>query len=1579
MAKQDDITTKYNLDISGFKKSINEANKQIKLASAQFKAASSGMENWEESSEGLSAKLNQLKSILAAQTSKMATYQKQLKALEQAEQENGKRVEQARKAYEEAKSQYGENSAEIKKYQKALNDVEKEQLANQKSADSLRITILNQQGAINSTVKDMRTYKNSLENVEKGSEEAERSVKDLNSELDSTSNVSKKVSDGFTVMRGAVASLVASGIRNVFGMVTDSIDSAMNRIDTMNQFSRTMTTMTGSTAIADKALKSITDTVTGTAYGLDVAAKSTQKFVTSGMGIDKATKQIALWGDAVSFYSDGTNDSFESVTDAISKMVAQGKVQGDQLDRLTDAGIPAVQLFADATGRSFADVRESLSNGKISSTEFIDVLEKAMNKGTKSFASIKGASKQAGSSWKGTIDNMKAAITRGVTAFIKQTEQALKKNKLPTIQELISKFGKTMEKTLSEGSKVVVWLTKNIDLVTGAVKTFVVALAVSKILSWTKSLSDAAKASVILRAITTKNTAATVTNTAAQTANTAATVTGTVATKAATIATRLFNAAWKSNPIGLVVSGLALLVTGMIALAKHVKETTKETDENIIATNKLVKEQKELTKTLNENEKARKDSMKSAEEEAGSTEFLFNKLQELNGIEHKTTAQKQLMAKVVKELNEVMPSLNLSYDKEADKLNKSTEAIKENIKAQKELVLAKAAEENLSKIAKDIVKTEMTRADLVKQNAKNEEAYNAAKSKTDAFRKKHNIAEIAASQDLNAEYNNLLQNEKKRRKAFEKTQEAVKNNKKELTDLNKEYGKTGDYAQQAYKNAEIGTSFAKIVEIAKKSGKEIPKALEAGIKDGVYAVPENMKQLNKLVNFDEALQVAGIAGKQIPVNISQGVITGKTSIDEAMKQINTYFDFEKAVNKAKTDGYKIPTNLLKAVQEGSISLQQANDQLNASIDLNKSVEKAKADGKLIPTTLITDLQNGKIGVKTASDLLNASMEFNSGVEKAKKAGIDVPKSIIDGMTSGELSVAAANTRLNNLVEFSKANKKSIESGVKIPKHISEGIASGEMSVKVANARMNEWIKFQEAINVAKESGAKVPKSLSDNVISGKTSVKKATESLNNAASNALKGMKGVGVTAGGDLIEGTKRGVNDRNKQNSVFSSIWNFGKSILSKFRGSLDEHSPSKTTKLYGKWLIDGLGIGIAKQEKSIVNQISKLGKNVLNQFKKATVNDNYKKLGENLAKSYKSGVDSSVKKSIQSVTDLVNATVNTLSKKNAKAKAQYKKAGTALISAYSSAIKNGASKAVSATESVLKNLGEKFQAQYDEIINKRETFYKKLAGNGSLFVENSDGSLFLGTLEQSSKEITSLGSKLDKLKKVLPNGLMEEIIGMDVQTGNKFSEALLSMNDKELKAYIKAYNDRETAAQNLSRKYYQSEINTLEKNFTSQVTKQMNSLNSKLNTIGKNAISGLIKGMNSKKLALSDSAKSMANEIVKTLKKQLKIKSPSRVMAAVSKWIPAGVAKGIDENVGMVKKSIVSMSNKAVDMSNSLLSGMNVPSLASGSSANSVSNSNSTNTNNFTQIINAPKQPSRIELYRQTRNLLELKGGS
>ena len=84
----------------------------------------------------------------------------------------------------------------------------------------------------------------------------------------------------------------------------------------------------------------------------------------------------------------------------------------------------------------------------------------------------------------------------------------------------------------------------------------------------------------------------------------------------------------------------------------------------------------------------------------------------------------------VDRLNELIPELNLKYNQEKDALNKSTDAINKNIKAQKNLALAKAAQENLNEIAKDVADIEIKLADAVEQHAKNEEKLAVAKAKT---------------------------------------------------------------------------------------------------------------------------------------------------------------------------------------------------------------------------------------------------------------------------------------------------------------------------------------------------------------------------------------------------------------------------------------------------------------------------------------------------------------------------------------------------------------------------------------------------------------------------------------------------------------------------------------------------------------------------------------------------------------------------------------------------------------------------------------------------------------------------------
>ena len=65
-------TSEMRMDISNLKKSMQEARRQISMARSEFKAASAGMDDWGSSTEGLSAKLEEVNKVAAAEKSKLA-------------------------------------------------------------------------------------------------------------------------------------------------------------------------------------------------------------------------------------------------------------------------------------------------------------------------------------------------------------------------------------------------------------------------------------------------------------------------------------------------------------------------------------------------------------------------------------------------------------------------------------------------------------------------------------------------------------------------------------------------------------------------------------------------------------------------------------------------------------------------------------------------------------------------------------------------------------------------------------------------------------------------------------------------------------------------------------------------------------------------------------------------------------------------------------------------------------------------------------------------------------------------------------------------------------------------------------------------------------------------------------------------------------------------------------------------------------------------------------------------------------------------------------------------------------------
>lgn len=269
-----------------------------------------------------------------------------------------------------------------------------------------------------------------------------------------------------------VANQAVGLIRGTLGRLgVMDMSGAFGRIDTMNNFQRTITTMTGDADMANAALGQLKDTTLGTAYGLDVAAKSTQGFLTRGMSLGTAADQVRIWMDAVSFYGKGTNEQLESVVDAVGKMYSKGRVEADQLDRLFDAGIDAAGMYAQAVNRSVSEVKDDLSDGAISSAEFLDTITNAMDAGVSA-----GAAKNAGDSWAVTFANMRAAVTRGWVSVIENLDAALASQGLPSSMEMVALFGQKMESvlnTVGDAMFLVVSAAVNVGGVLGAAGTFI--------------------------------------------------------------------------------------------------------------------------------------------------------------------------------------------------------------------------------------------------------------------------------------------------------------------------------------------------------------------------------------------------------------------------------------------------------------------------------------------------------------------------------------------------------------------------------------------------------------------------------------------------------------------------------------------------------------------------------------------------------------------------------------------------------------------------------------------------------------------------------------------------------------------------------------------------------------------------------------------------------------------------------------------------------------------------------------------------------------------------------------------------
>ena len=106
------------------------------------------------------------------------------------------------------------------------------------------------------------------------------------------------------------------------------------------------------------------------------------------------------------------------------------------------------------------------------------------------------------------------------------------------------------------------------------------------------------------------------------------------------------------------------------------------------------------------------------------------------------------------------------------------------------------------------------------------------------------------------------------------------------------------------------------------------------------------------------------------------------------------------------------------------------------------------------------------------------------------------------------------------------------------------------------------------------------------------------------------------------------------------------------------------------------------------------------------------------------------------------------------------------------------------------------------------------------------------------------------------------------------------------------------------------------SLSNTLNNSVSSAGNNVSSQSSSIGSNIISGIVNGMNSQSSSLGSSIASIAQGLLEKFKTALGIHSPSRMFADLSKFIPEGISKGIDDNKSDAISSINNLSDSLMN---------------------------------------------------------------
>ncbi|WP_100089320.1 phage tail tape measure protein [Listeria monocytogenes] len=249
---------------------------------------------------------------------------------------------------------------------------------------------------------------------------------------------------------------------------------------------------------------------------------------------------------------------------------------------------------------------------------------------------------------------------------------------------------------------------------------------------------------------------------------------------------------------------------------------------------------------------------------------------------------------------------------------------------------------------------------------------------------------------------------------------------------------------------------------------------------------------------------------------------------------------------------------------------------------------------------------------------------------------------------------------------------------------------------------------------------------------------------------------------------------------------------------------------------------------------------------------------------------------------------------------------------------------------------SINEAKKTYNDALKSNQEAAYNQTGLFDAAVTEKSSGSELTKNLKSQTVQQKDFISQLDKMKKRgVSKGLIDEIRNMGVGATGQ-AKAIAGMSDTQLKQYQAEWSKKHANANKLGLDASANDKATMDKAVkvaNDKAKKDLANANASWlkeldkakeyrtagSKLGVQTVAGIIQGFKQMDGPLAKQAAGLAKTIESTIKKRLKIHSPSRLMSdEVGKQVPAGIGVGMLKNLNTIDLAAYKMQKHLTSLS-------------------------------------------------------------